>query len=80
MNAFLTTLLVGISLSMDAFSLALIYGTNNLSKKDIFKEFARKFNESFDFYIAGKQIYSLDLSKEFDEYLKDELGEDYPNE
>lgn len=37
MNAFLTTLLVGISLSMDAFSLALIYGTNNLSKKDIFK-------------------------------------------
>ena len=48
--------------------------------KDIFKEFARKFNESFDFYITGKQVYSLDLSKEFDEYLKNELGEDYPSE
>ena len=36
MNSFLTTLLVGISLSMDAFSLALIYGTNGLSKKNIY--------------------------------------------
>ena len=36
MNALLTTLLVGISLSMDAFSLALIYGTYGLKKKDIY--------------------------------------------
>lgn len=34
MNTFFTTLLVGISLSMDAFSLALIYGTQGMSKKD----------------------------------------------
>lgn len=31
MNTFFTTLIVGISLSMDAFSLALIYGTWNIS-------------------------------------------------
>lgn len=36
MNVLLTTLLVGISLSMDAFSLALIYGTYGLKKKDIY--------------------------------------------
>lgn len=48
--------------------------------KDIFEEFCNKFNKSFDYYIEGKQVYSLDLSKEFDEYLKDELGEDYPKE
>lgn len=36
MNVLLTTILVGISLSMDAFSLSLIYGTNGLKKKDIF--------------------------------------------
>lgn len=34
MNTFLTTLIIGISLSMDAFSLALIYGTQGLSKKN----------------------------------------------
>ena len=34
MEAFLTTLIVGISLSMDAFSLALIYGMQSISKKD----------------------------------------------
>ena len=34
MNAFFTTLLVGISLSMDAFSLSLIYGTQNISKNN----------------------------------------------
>lgn len=33
MNTFFTTLLVGISLSMDAFSLALIYGTQNISNR-----------------------------------------------
>lgn len=32
LDAFFTTLLVGISLSMDAFSLALIYGTQNISR------------------------------------------------
>ncbi len=32
MNSFFTTLLVGISLSMDAFSLALIYGTQNINR------------------------------------------------
>lgn len=32
MNTFFTTLLVGISLSMDAFSLALIYGTQNINR------------------------------------------------
>lgn len=32
MNTFFTTLIVGISLSMDAFSLALIYGTWDISK------------------------------------------------
>ena len=32
MNTLLTTLIIGISLSMDAFSLALIYGTLGLSK------------------------------------------------
>ena len=36
MNVLLTTILVGISLSMDAFSLALIYGTYGLNKKDIY--------------------------------------------
>ena len=35
MNIIWTIILVGISLSMDAFSLALIYGTYSLSKKDI---------------------------------------------
>ena len=34
MSIFLTTLLVGISLSMDAFSLALVYGMQNINKKD----------------------------------------------
>ena len=32
LDTFLTTLLVGISLSMDAFSLSLIYGTQNISR------------------------------------------------
>lgn len=36
LNTFFTTLLVGISLSMDAFSLSLIYGTQNISKKNKF--------------------------------------------
>lgn len=34
MNVFFTCVLIGISLSMDAFSLALLYGTYGLSKKD----------------------------------------------
>lgn len=34
MNIFFTCFLIGISLSMDAFSLALIYGTYGLSKKN----------------------------------------------
>ena len=34
MNTFFTTLLIGISLSMDAFSLSLIYGLQPLLKKD----------------------------------------------
>lgn len=34
MEAFFTTLIVGISLSMDAFSLALLYGMQPISKKD----------------------------------------------
>lgn len=34
MKILLTTLLIAISLSMDAFSLALIYGTLNINKKD----------------------------------------------
>ena len=33
LDTFFTTLLVGISLSMDAFSLSLIYGTQNISKR-----------------------------------------------
>lgn len=33
MDTFFTTLLVGISLSMDAFSLALIYGTQNITSR-----------------------------------------------
>ena len=33
MDTFFTTLLVGISLSMDAFSLALIYGTQNITNR-----------------------------------------------
>ena len=36
MNTLLTTILVGISLSMDAFSLSLVYGTYGLSKKNIY--------------------------------------------
>ena len=36
MNTLLTTILVGVSLSMDAFSLSLIYGTYSLSKKEIY--------------------------------------------
>ena len=34
MNTFLTTLLIAISLSMDAFSLSLVYGTLNIDKKN----------------------------------------------
>jgi putative Mn2+ efflux pump MntP len=34
MNTFFAILLVGISLSMDAFSLALVYGTQGLSKRE----------------------------------------------
>lgn len=34
MNTFFTTLIIGISLSMDAFSLSLIYGTQGMKKKD----------------------------------------------
>lgn len=34
MNALITTLIVGISLSMDAFSLSLVYGTTKINKKD----------------------------------------------
>ena len=36
MNIVFTIILIGISLSMDAFSLSLIYGTYSLKKKDIF--------------------------------------------
>ena len=36
MNIFLTIVLIAVSLSMDAFSLALIYGTYSLSKKNCF--------------------------------------------
>lgn len=36
MNTLLTTILVGISLSMDAFSLSLVYGTYGLNKKNIY--------------------------------------------
>lgn len=35
MNEFLLFLLIGIGLSMDAFSLAIIYGANNIEKKKI---------------------------------------------
>lgn len=35
MNTFFTLLLIGISLSMDAFSLSLVYGTYGLLKKDV---------------------------------------------
>ena len=38
MNIFLTLVLIGISLSMDAFSLSLIYGTYSLSKKEYIDE------------------------------------------
>jgi len=34
MNAFFATLLVGIGLSMDAFSLSLIYGTQNINRNN----------------------------------------------
>ena len=34
MSSFLTILLIGISLSMDAFSLALVYGIQGMSKRD----------------------------------------------
>jgi len=34
MNTFFTTIIIGISLSMDAFSLSLVYGTEPLSKKN----------------------------------------------
>ena len=34
MNTFFTTLLVGVSLSMDAFSLALVYGTGRIGRKN----------------------------------------------
>jgi len=34
LDTFFTTLIIGISLSMDAFSLALIYGTQSISKKN----------------------------------------------
>lgn len=34
MNTFFSTLLIGISLSMDAFSLSILYGTSNTRKKD----------------------------------------------
>lgn len=36
MNILLMIILIGVSLSMDAFSLALIYGTYSLRKRDIF--------------------------------------------
>lgn len=36
MNIFFTVFLIGISLSMDAFSLALVYGTYSLKRKDIY--------------------------------------------
>ena len=36
MNVFLMIFLIGISLSMDAFSLALVYGTYSLKKREIF--------------------------------------------
>lgn len=36
MNIFFTCFLIGVSLSMDAFSLALVYGTYGLSKKEQF--------------------------------------------
>lgn len=36
MNIIFTTFLIGVSLSMDAFSLALVYGMYSLKKKDIF--------------------------------------------
>ena len=34
MNTFFTTLLIGISLSMDAFSLALVYGMTGMKNKE----------------------------------------------
>ncbi len=34
MNTFFTTLIIGVSLSMDAFSLSLIYGTQNIDRRN----------------------------------------------
>ena len=33
MSSLLTTLIIGVSLSMDAFSLALVYGTTEIDRK-----------------------------------------------
>ena len=43
----------------------------NIVGKEIFEDFAKKFNDSFHFYGAGEQVYFLDISKEFEEYLKE---------
>lgn len=47
---------------------------------ELFDKFANKVNKKLCWYTSGRWVYALDLSKEFEEYLKDDMGEDYPKE
>ena len=63
MNSFFTIILIGISLSMDAFSLALIYGMNGIKKRKIF--LLSLFVGIFHFFmpIIGMIVSNLVVSK-----------------
>lgn len=70
MNSFLTIFLIAISLSMDAFSLALIYGMSNLNSKDkiilslivgIYHFFMPLIGLEFGFLISKINFISIDI-------------------
>lgn len=63
MKTLTTTVLVGISLSMDAFSLALIYGTTNLKRPKIFLIALVVAIYHFFMPLLGSQIGTFILSK-----------------
>lgn len=47
---------------------------------EFFDGFADKVNKKIYYYTSGEPMYILDLSNEFEKYLKDEMGEDYPKD
>ena len=54
---------------------------DNIVGEELFNEFEEKINKEIShLYTSYVGNYIMDISKEVEEYLKEELGEDYPKE